>query len=58
MGGTINVESEYKKGTKFIMLVNVQVKNNINTSDHPVRRLQSKELSDKAVVNNTQSFSF
>ena len=23
MGGTINVESEYKKGTKFTMIVNV-----------------------------------
>jgi signal transduction histidine kinase len=23
MGGTINVESEYKKGTKFIIIVNV-----------------------------------
>jgi len=29
MGGSISVESEYKKGTKFTMFVNIQIKNPI-----------------------------
>ncbi len=27
MGGSISVESEYRKGTKFIMVVNIQIRN-------------------------------